>query len=279
MRILHELQMGGKVLRTSPDKRAQWDAVGAPPVQAAVTLDNLASWLWASPKLLWSLDDDFGPLRPPFDNMWMEWEYPKPEHVNPNALREPFPVGSSGASWITCQDDHNFSVRDFARLRGWGIIPSPWMTYIKLDDDGRNPVVNVGFEWAEDADTFEDKVESLTPLEALLGISLMNCRNVTLSDERPAKQTTMRAKRAASTPYAMKQINVPGLNRATTRAQSRNAAGSAIPLHLVRGHFKTFTEERPLFGSKTGTYWWGWQARGDAKHGVRDHEYVVGPPS
>ena len=48
----------------------------------------------------------------------------------------------------------------------------------------------------------------------------------------------------------------------------------ATALHRVRGHFKTFTKDRPLLGKHVGTYWWGWQVRGSAKHGtvVSDYE-------
>jgi hypothetical protein len=278
MRILHELQMGTKVMQVAGGVN-RMVAIGMPPIQAAITLDAVSSWLWASPKQEWSLNDDFGPLLPPFERMWMEWEYPLPELVNGASTRTPFPAGSRGASWVESIDNHNLAIRDFVKVRGWGILPSPWATYVKLDDEGRNVDVSMGFEHAEDAEKFADRTHAVMPLEALFGISLMNCRNVTIDDERADKQTASRARRGGEIPYALKQINVPGLNRSATRMQARNAAGAAIPLHLVRGHFKTFTEEAPLFGSKVGTFWWGWQTRGKKEHGVRDHEYVVRPSS
>ena len=46
-------------------------------------------------------------------------------------------------------------------------------------------------------------------------------------------------------------------------------------MHLCRGHFKTFSEEAPLFGKFTGTYWWEPQLRGDASRGRLDKEYRV----
>lgn len=42
---------------------------------------------------------------------------------------------------------------------------------------------------------------------------------------------------------------------------------------LVRGHFKTYTEEAPLFGKLTGTFWVPSHARGDASLGLAEKDY------
>lgn len=46
-----------------------------------------------------------------------------------------------------------------------------------------------------------------------------------------------------------------------------------MALHRVRGHFKTFTADRPLLGQHVGTYWWGWQIRGKAENGINVSDY------
>ena len=48
---------------------------------------------------------------------------------------------------------------------------------------------------------------------------------------------------------------------------------------VLRGHFKTFTEDAPLFGKVVGTFWWGWQVRGTAKNGVIVSDYKIGDAS
>jgi len=53
--------------------------------------------------------------------------------------------------------------------------------------------------------------------------------------------------------------------------------GSARPLELVKGHFKTYDATRPLFGKLTGTWWWTSTIRGDPKAGTREHDYAFGP--
>jgi hypothetical protein len=47
------------------------------------------------------------------------------------------------------------------------------------------------------------------------------------------------------------------------------------PLHICRGHFKTFTEEARLFGKYTGTYWWPAHVRGSVDEGVVEKDYRV----
>jgi hypothetical protein len=43
--------------------------------------------------------------------------------------------------------------------------------------------------------------------------------------------------------------------------------GALMAQHQQRGHFKTFTEDAPLFGTKTGTFWWAPHVRGNASAG------------
>jgi hypothetical protein len=46
-------------------------------------------------------------------------------------------------------------------------------------------------------------------------------------------------------------------------------------IHLQRGHFKTYTAEKPLFGRITGRFWWQPHVRGQNKDGVVMKDYKV----
>jgi hypothetical protein len=46
------------------------------------------------------------------------------------------------------------------------------------------------------------------------------------------------------------------------------------PEHIVRGHTKTYSEEAPLFGKITGTFWWSPSVRGDREVGQKEHLYT-----
>jgi hypothetical protein len=46
-------------------------------------------------------------------------------------------------------------------------------------------------------------------------------------------------------------------------------------LHMVRGHYSTYSEDAPLFGRVTGTFWVPAHVRGTATEGVVSSEYRV----
>jgi hypothetical protein len=46
-------------------------------------------------------------------------------------------------------------------------------------------------------------------------------------------------------------------------------------IHLCRGHFKTYTEDKPLFGHITGRFWWQPSVRGRNRDGIVMKDYVV----
>ena len=55
--------------------------------------------------------------------------------------------------------------------------------------------------------------------------------------------------------------------------------GPKKALHIFRGHFKTYSEDRPLFGKVAGTFWWEGSVRGSLAKGKVDKEYQVSPPA
>ena len=44
-------------------------------------------------------------------------------------------------------------------------------------------------------------------------------------------------------------------------------------LHMVRGHFATYTGAAPLFGKYTGTFWRPWRLAGNPEAGVIETDY------
>lgn len=66
--------------------------------------------------------------------------------------------------------------------------------------------------------------------------------------------------------------------RLVTAGAFRTGSGSTA-IHWVRGHFKQYTAERPLFGRFTGLYWWQPHLAGKAKDRVvvKDYRIEVDP--
>lgn len=109
----------------------------------------------------------------------------------------------------------------------------------------------------------------------LFGVSLMHCRNVSVVDteEKVSRQVRRARERKGKVPalkYKTLQIKPTG------RGGDAGETTDVTPLHICRGHFKTYTEDAPLFGRIVGTYWWSDQVRGRAKNGLVVKDYKVG---
>ncbi len=46
-------------------------------------------------------------------------------------------------------------------------------------------------------------------------------------------------------------------------------------MHICRGHFSRYTEEKPLFGKYAGLFWIPMHVRGSVKNGVVDKDYQL----
>lgn len=114
----------------------------------------------------------------------------------------------------------------------------------------------------------EFELSRAVALRALFSLALVNCKNVSL---RERKYSVARGEGPLGGSFHELLIGTsqtsssgkPGLEAAANRA------------HLARGHFKTFTPESPLMGRHIGTYWWGWQVRGDADIGTITKTYSL----
>lgn len=104
-------------------------------------------------------------------------------------------------------------------------------------------------------------------------LSLMNCKNVSLIKHH--RDPLPRGKKSKKPPIprlSYHTIKLPGVTYDSSG--KANMTKDEMAYHLVRGHFKTYTAERPLLGKATGTYWWAPQARGNKDNGevVKDYE-------
>jgi hypothetical protein len=55
------------------------------------------------------------------------------------------------------------------------------------------------------------------------------------------------------------------------------SVGLKRALHICRGHFATYSEDRPLFGKYTGQFWKPSHVRGAAEFGLIQKDYNVHP--
>ncbi len=164
-------------------------------------------------------------------------------------------------------------------------VALPGLCDIAITKDGailNQPVFSTAFagklqkgEHIELRDTW-----SALMLPALLAISFMNCKNVTTTTIEPDKAINRQRTKAHLEPFLRYQtINIEPMKK-VLRTEGKSETGGLIrALHICRGHFAHYSEEKPLFGKVAGTFWIPSHTRGSSEAGMIVSDYnVQGPP-
>ncbi|MDL2235415.1 hypothetical protein LJC07_04575 [Christensenellaceae bacterium OttesenSCG-928-L17] len=115
---------------------------------------------------------------------------------------------------------------------------------------------------------------------SLFSVNLMNCRNITLEDFNPNQYLPRQQRRARERnnrpllQYKVLHIN-PYHKPSTVTAGVRTDIKKGV--HSVRGHFKTFTPDKPAFGKPwgVGTFWTGPYVCGNPAYGMTWKDYYI----
>jgi hypothetical protein len=111
----------------------------------------------------------------------------------------------------------------------------------------------------------------------LMAMCFLHCKNVTVQKSEPHSPHTVKAYRKMGKPlYRYHTISIVP-NHQIGKGVGHHGPNAAAAIHICRGHFKTFTADKPLLGKHTGIYWWGMQVRGRKESGVVMKEYSVEP--
>ena len=160
----------------------------------------------------------------------------------------------------------------------WSLNPFYSLTS-KEDKELTNLYRLYKYELSEEDEQAEEK-EFLAGLSRANALNdIINCQNVVFKDvEPPYKVNRKRIKNGKTPLYSYKILEV-----VKGKPKSKNAGSvpwnytspENVRFHLCRGHFKTFTEDKPLFGKYAGTFWWNPQSRGSKDVGAVEKEYSV----
>lgn len=241
------------------------DAVAASEV---IIADNVAEYFFEGWDREWT-DKDFPYVMPPFPRLFIEYSIP----VEHSKWCEAGPVSQVGVMMETREvpgdreAKFNTTVIYFITSNGGvGVM------------DGR---INMAFR--KDGSIIGikdvDGLMSRTLFPALLAISFMHCKNVVHRDvtefEGPSAKWIRRQK-APVVKYRILDINPMKEVLRTEGGSETNGLKKA--LHICRGHFATYTADKPLFGNIVGTVWKPAHVRGDIKQGAVVKDYSVSPP-
>lgn len=241
-----------------------------------------------------------GPVMPGAEALWVEAEVPEGLPSRPNVrrigamvhrseVRTSFMVqpwtGAEHEYWIEIYlrdadglstrlgEDIRFQLDDRGFLTGLELMVyrsvlrpgNPFGETKSLSTTGRFDVHASSFD-VEDGQG--PAVEAVN--RVFFALALMNCRNVTLRERGSSK-----TKGPAPTGDAFHEVVINGTVRGPGGTGGETADTASGRRHLARGHFKTFTEDAPLLGKHVGTYWWGWQVRGQDGEGVIEKTYKL----
>lgn len=232
----------------------------------------------------YDLESSFGPLRLPYPDVWMEWQVRDNYGViqMAAAVSERRACDANPGENQGLPGDFRIRYQVFMRIpdQGDDINAIRLWPHFDVGADGRytsGSRKTLGHNDDLDAPAIRLCCEEAMAT-TLLALSLMNCKNVTTQESGRVNigrsgADKRRGKAARTLRYHT--IILPG------GGSEREGAGHATThraaaIHRVRGHFKTFTTERPLLGKHVGTYWWGWQVRGSKDSGLVVADYQLG---
>lgn len=114
----------------------------------------------------------------------------------------------------------------------------------------------------------------------LTAVSFIHCKNIKLVPvEAPRKLVKARAKRGKP-PYVKYHTLIIDPMKQILRQEGRaTEQGVKRALHVCRGHFRTYSADRPLFGRVVGTVFVSQHRRGGIERGVVVKDYSIKAPA
>lgn len=112
---------------------------------------------------------------------------------------------------------------------------------------------------------------------AMYTVGMLHCRNIGTDIVAPRRAEAHKFEKRYAMPMARYHVlKVTGKGYGAGE-HIGVPTGQHKPLHWCRGHFKHYTDEAPLMGKHTGTYYFGAHVRGRANAGsvVKDYDVAV----
>lgn len=171
-------------------------------------------------------------------------------------------------------------------LRKYAIVGPICVSFMFLDRLGNiigRPMLHIAWEHLYE-DRSEQQIQGLInymwELEfcLLMGLAFMNCKNVSVVENQPDRRINRERRDAGLKPFVRYHtINIEPMKKVLRTEGNIETEGIKKALHICRGHFATYSEERPLFGKVSGTFWVPAHVRGSADKGVVFSDYKVNP--
>ena len=237
------------------------------------------------------------PTRPPFSSTWMEWVIPfdgQEVLSNPNGYRTLRDgalltnVNGTTHAIMFCEGNPSTGGKPimFGTLSFKDYMPVDRMVAAALTPPGVTIAravatqSNLSDAQREQVRTMSEENLALTYMVSIgawhvltTALRLMHVKNVDVVDKPTRKRGKKQRRLRPDQLIQWKTLEV----RPGGMSESAGSGGgeSLTAHHIVRGHFATYTADKPLFGKYVGTYWREAHARGDRKAGEVAKDYRV----
>lgn len=236
-------------------------------------------------------------LAPPYENCWFEWTFnvrkrdDAPDDFSGEIDEHLLDImlNSEGDARVGVKlssirtDDDGWSLRfQFFMVMGSGtplLFPIAYITTLNADGyfvdnrkyvrEGLHPILESLADQMLDDDMAQHGINAV-----LYALGLLNCKNI-VTVERGVPPVGVKRSRHRKWVHRHYVLQIRPMKEITKIEHDGESVESEISFHFCRGHFKTYTAEKPLFGKYVGDFWWDAHARGSIKKGIVTKDYNV----
>lgn len=103
---------------------------------------------------------------------------------------------------------------------------------------------------------------------------VLHCQNVVTETVSTNKKPHKKKFKNKGITYKVLKFKLPKSGKKYLSDKSENNL-TTMPLTMCAGHYKTYTEDAPLFGKIVGRWWWNNHMRGNKANGIIEKEYYA----
>ena len=257
-------------------------------------ISNVAEYVYSFPKSHYSFFLDSICIIPPFKKTWFELVYPTWSYADKEPVR--LPAGQS--SGVLCeyvkQDDcflvtfnffHSYfkkfpSITDKIEWAGnFSLLADKFGKPVKVKNEKDECIMPGGLnknllEFYQGMAQYGGR--KLASTDSSMGtegsliaaLNFIHCKNIKSELNNYSRKIIRNGIRSGK-PYFEKfyTLTIDNIKKKLKEEGRADEVGLKKAFHFCRGHFKTYTDEKPLFGKHTGSFWCPDHTKGDLEIG------------
>ena len=250
----------------------------------AVDISNVAKWFYQNDLLHnpENISDIFPSMRLPWKRPWFEFKMPKKDPVGLSGFSGKTIIVQAQELKVDWDDIEEKYLTEFMVSIVLNGLPVTVIDVVYGLDEGGIPTNNFNVQGLHDMfEQYKEDEESTLILlsmftfPVLMAISLLGCINVSYIDRMLPRSYLRRCKRSGSVPVKYKTLDIELFRKQVRQDVQPGESEIKRALHICRGNFAHYTEDKPLFGKYTGTYWRPMHVRGSKQFGEVIKDYRV----